>query len=30
MNVAAADKFKADKTNLASMQHAIKSYINLP
>lgn len=30
MNVAAADKFKVDKTNLASMQHAIKSYINLP
>lgn len=30
MNVAAADKFKADKTNLASMQSAIKSYINLP
>lgn len=30
MNVAAADKFKADKTNLASMQHAIKSYINFP
>lgn len=30
MNIAAADKFKADKTNLASMQHAIKSYINFP
>lgn len=30
MNLAAADKFKADKTNLASMQSAIKSYINLP
>lgn len=30
MNTAAANKFQADKTNLASMQHAIKSYINFP
>lgn len=30
MNTIAANKFKADKTNLASMQHAIKSYINFP
>lgn len=30
MNNAAADRFKADKTNLASMQQAIKFYIDFP